>query len=83
MKPPRPKAVKLIWDTPNLPPESAGEKTYYLDDGDLQIHFDDDGTISSAIFESRENSPKERLDAVHKDWGDYVRSRTPHGEAND
>lgn len=73
----------LRWDTPNLPMGSDGEKTFYLDDGNLEIHLNHDGIITSATFEKRTDLAKDRLDAVHQGWSEYVRDRTPNGDADE
>ena len=72
----------LTWDSVNLPPDSFGGRTYFLDGGNLVVEFDKTSTVSSATFVTRVDSPKERLDAVHKDWSDYVRDRSPSRKTN-
>jgi hypothetical protein len=73
----------LVWETPNLSMESDAEKTYYLDDGNLEIRFNHDGIVTSAIFEKRTDPAKDRLDAVQQGWSEYVRERTPNGDATE
>ena len=68
----------LAWGTPNMPPASDSETTYYLDGGDLTIRVNADNMVSSATFESRTSSPKERLDSVRKGWSEYVRPRNEY-----
>ena len=72
----------LIWDSPNLPFDSFGERTYFLDGGDLIVKFDETSAVSSANFVTRVDSPKERLDAVSKGWSDYVRDRSQSNKTN-
>ena len=73
----------LVWATPNLPMESDAETTFFLDDGNLEIRFNHDGRVTSATFEKRTDSAKDRLDAVQEGWSEYVRERTPNGDANE
>ncbi len=73
----------FVWETPNLSMESDGENTYFLDDGNLEIRFNHDGKVTSATFEKRTDPAKDRLDAVQEGWSEYVRERTPNGDASE
>ena len=73
----------LSWVTPNMPPDSDAETTYFLKDGDLQVRSNAEGIITSATFESRTDSPQQRMNSVNEAWSEYVRPRNEYLERNE
>jgi len=70
------------WWTPNLPPDSDMEVTYFLPKGDLEIHFNSQEKITFATFDTRNTTPDERIEQVYKSWGKYVDKKTRRMKSN-
>jgi len=64
------------WWTPNLPPDSDSEVTYFLPKGNLEIHFSNQEKINFATFDLKDTSPDERIKQVYESWGEYVDKKT-------
>lgn len=64
------------WSTPNLPPGSDGEITYFLPDGNLMLHLDAKDRITFATFDRSDKSAEERQKQVYAGWHEWVEAHT-------
>lgn len=62
-----------VWQMPNLPPGAEAEVTYFLDEGNLTLHFSGDpAVISQAEFHLSDQSADERFRMVTQGWSKWV-----------
>jgi len=72
------------WTKPNPPLDGKYiELTYFMPEGNLLIHIDNQDNISFATFDKSEKTPDERINQVYKSWGAYVKKKTKNKKSNE
>jgi hypothetical protein len=61
------------WNMPNLPPGADGEVTFYLDEGNVTLHFaGEPAIVKDAQFQLSDKSAEERFNGTATSWSDWV-----------